>query len=764
MNKEFRKESQVLDKKKGRINLEIQRKSEEEENFKTKISNLKKAAKGSYSLELENTKIIYDIVSKNLTSYREAIENPYFGRIDFKEDKRIPESFYIGKHGIYDSKDGEEIVIDWRAPIADLYYSGTHGEAYYRSPEGVINGKLQLKRKFLIKEGILKDIFDEGINEIILKGENPEDENELVDEFLKINLEESAGSKLKEVVATIQKEQNEIIRAPLNFPMIVQGSAGSGKTTIALHRLAYLVYRYNEKIKGEDILVLAPNKLFLDYISEILPNLGTYEVSQKTFSILGQEFLGIKGKICSKEEKLREVLEGDKERAKFLMNSSRVKGSLLFRTILDRLITIWERNSQNLKDIKIQGFTLYTSKEIKRLYFKDLVHFPVNKRIDEIYKYFIKKLDNPLLRIYEQMDLFYNLKISKIKKNKEDSPERRRELIVIYDERDAKKKNLRSEALSKLKEYFETWNSQNGEGLYYRLFEEEEIFNEATGGKIPKELAQFMKTEIKVCREKDIIDEDDLAALLYLKLKTEGIKDEHKYKHIVIDEAQDYSPLMFSVTKMLCHGSSMTIVGDLGQGIYGYKGIGDWNVLINDIFKGESTYVSLSQSYRSTIEIIDLANVVLNKQLNAPKPAKAVIRRGPKPEIIKYNNFRELVESIDQKVEEIKAFNKKSIAIICKDYEECKKLKSRIKNYSSYSWDLVKEGDKELHVNNIIIPSYLTKGLEFDGAIIFNADNVLYTESEEDKKLLYVAMTRALHREWIYYKGELTPLLQNSDY
>ncbi|MEQ8199238.1 MAG: AAA family ATPase, partial [Clostridiaceae bacterium] len=191
MNKEFRKESEVLDKKKGRINLEIQRKSEEEENFKTKISNLKKAAKGSYSLELENTRIIYDIVSKNLTSYREAIENPYFGRIDFKEDKRIPESFYIGKHGIYDSKDGEEIVIDWRAPIADLYYSGTHGEAYYRSPEGVINGKLQLKRKFLIKEGILKDIFDEGINEIILKGENPEDENELVDEFLKINLEES---------------------------------------------------------------------------------------------------------------------------------------------------------------------------------------------------------------------------------------------------------------------------------------------------------------------------------------------------------------------------------------------------------------------------------------------------------------------------------------------------------------------------------------------------------------------------------------------
>ena len=410
MHNEFDYEAEVLQEKKNRINIEIERKVNEEEGFKTKISDLKKAARGSYSLELENTKIIYDIVSKNLKNYSEATENPYFGRIDFKEDKRMPENFYIGKYGIYDSKDGEEIVIDWRAPIADLYYSGTQGEAYYRSPVGVINGKLQLKRKFLIKDGELKDIFDEGINEIILKGETADEENELVDEFLKINLEESAGSKLKEVVATIQKEQNDIIRAPLNFPLIVQGSAGSGKTTVALHRLAYLVYRYNEKIKGEDILVLAPNKLFLDYISEILPNLGTYEVDQKTFPILGKEFLGLKGKIYTRDEKLREILEGDSERAKYLKNISKIKGSLLFKTILDRLITIWERDSQNLEDIKIQGFTLYGANEIKRLYFKDLVHFPVNKRIEEIHKYFNKKLDNTLLRVYEQLDLFYNFR------------------------------------------------------------------------------------------------------------------------------------------------------------------------------------------------------------------------------------------------------------------------------------------------------------------------------------------------------------------
>jgi len=760
MHKDFNEEQEILKQKIHRVEREIKKREDEEEKFKDKIALLKKAAKGSYNLELENTKIIYDIVNKNLQNYRESIVNPYFGRIDFKEDKKIPESLYIGKHGIYSSEDGEEIVIDWRAPISDLYYSGTEGEAYYRSPIGVISGKLLLKRKFLIKDGDLEKIFDDGINEIILKGEEVDQENQLVDEFLKINLEESAGSKLKEVVATIQREQNDIIRAPLNFPIIVQGSAGSGKTTIALHRLAYLVYRYNEKITGKDILVLAPNKLFLDYISEILPNLGTYDVNQKTFALLGKDYLNFKSKVYSRDDKLKEILEGDQEKSKLIKNSSKVKGSLVFKVILDRLITIWERESQNLKDIKVQGFTLYNEKEIKRLYFKDLVHFPVNKRIEEIYKYFKKKLDNTLVKIYEQLDLFYDLKINKIKKNNEDSKERRERLISIYNQRDEIKNNLKKEALVKLKEYFDTWNSSSGEGLYYRLFEDEEIFNEATGEKIPKVLADFMKEEVLNNRDKNIIDEDDIAPLLYLKFKTEGVKEENKFKHIVIDEAQDYSPLMFIVSKMLSIGSSMTIVGDLGQGIYSYKGIDSWDGLIRDVFEGDCTYISLSQSYRSTIEIIDFANEVLSKQQNAPKPAKAVIRRGPKPQLIKFSNFKELASTIDNLVEEITSTNKKSIAIICKTFRDCKKLRDRIKAYSKTQWTLVKEGDSELDVTNIILPSYLTKGLEFDCTIIYDVSKDVYKDSEEDKKLLYVALTRALHNEYVIYNDEVSELIE----
>jgi DNA helicase-2/ATP-dependent DNA helicase PcrA len=216
--------------------------------------------------------------------------------------------------------------VDWRSPLADLYYSGTQGETFYESPSGKINGELLLKRKFLIKDENLIDAFDEGINQIILKaGIDNSEESALMDEFLRINLEANVNHKLKDIVATIQKEQNDIIRAEKNKPLIVQGSAGSGKTTVALHRLAYLLYRYKNRLSGEDILVIAPNKLFLDYISEVLPNLGADNIKQKTFDEMALNFLKLDNKrFITKDEKLANVIEEKNlNKVKFITNSSK---------------------------------------------------------------------------------------------------------------------------------------------------------------------------------------------------------------------------------------------------------------------------------------------------------------------------------------------------------------------------------------------------------------------------------------------------------
>lgn len=743
------------------IDLEEGRIAIEETGLKNRISALEKKSKGAYNQELDINRKLYKIVKKNIENYKESKDKPYFARIDFREFRKDVESFYIGKIGLGDIENGEEKVIDWRAPIADLYYSGTQGDAYYKAPSGVIDGDLKLKRKFLYNsENNIEKYFDEGINEIILKSAGEESENTLIDEFLKVNLEESTGKKLKEVVATIQKEQNEIIRADKSFPIIIQGSAGSGKTTVALHRLAYLMYRYKETLSGKDILVIAPNKIFLDYISEVLPNLGVELVPQKTFDELAIENLKIKGKLLTKDKKLIKILEEeDNLEIKLLKNSSKLKGSLAFKEILDRYIKILEKDDSNIDDIRIKGYKLFDSTEIKRLFLKDLVKYPLNKRKDEIKRYFEKKLGDKLFEVVEKIDFKYEYTIARTKKLIEDDAERRKEIIRIYNERDKEKEEIKKQGKKDFNSYFEQWKGINTTNLYINLFKNKETFNLVTSGKVPEKLYKYIKEVLIYNSDNNIIDCDDLAAMLYLQFKIDGIKDTELVKHIVVDEAQDYSPLQLEVISMKSLGRSLTIVGDIGQGIYSYKGINDWNSVMSAIYKDKGIYKALTQSYRSTVEIIDFANKVLMKQENYPKPALPVLRHGEKPTIIEFKKGKDFIISLDKIVSDMYSKNKKSIAIIGKTYKECKKIKELTKKYSNYDFNLIKDDDKNLELDLIIIPSYLTKGLEFDCSIVYNLNSETYKNVDMDKKLLYVILTRALHYEYIFYNGNISELI-----
>jgi DNA helicase-2/ATP-dependent DNA helicase PcrA len=727
--------------------------------LKSKIASLKKQAKGRYDEELETSQKLYEITHKNLQSYNEAIPQPYFARIDFREYRREKESYYIGKFGLGDSKTGDEIVIDWRAPLADLYYSGTQGESYYKAPVGVINGELSLKRKFLFKNDNLIDAFDEGINEIILNNAG-EEGNALIDEFLRINLEESVSSKLKEVVATIQKEQNAIIRADKNGALIVQGSAGSGKTTVALHRLAYLLYKYKDKLTGDDILVIAPNKLFLDYISEVLPNLGVDKVKQNTFEEICMEVIDLKGKVYTKDKKLAQVLESkEEETIKYITGSSRLKGTMTFKVFMDRYIRYLEKHDIDIPDIKVEGYVLFENKEIKRLYSKDMLHLPINKRKDEIKRYFSLKLHEKINNIMEKIDFSYEYMIARAKKTMEDGAERRKRLVELYDERDCKKEELRKRSKEAFNDYFEAWKQISTSKLYLELFNNTDVLNEVTGGKVPEKLLNYITEELNNNYDNGVIDSDDLAAMLYLKFKIEGIPEKYKFQHIVVDEAQDYSPFQLYVLRSMVGNNSLTIVGDIGQGIYFYKGIEDWEKVISDVFEGEAVYTPLTQSYRSTVEIIEFANKILKKQKNSLKPALPVLRHGKAPEVIEFSVNKEFALKVDSIAEEVESLGKNSIAIIGRTYDECKVIKDIMKKYSKDSWDLVKDTDKTLNLKKIIIPSYMTKGLEFDCSIVYNCSYENYNNSELDKKLLYVALTRALHLQYVFYKGRISDLL-----
>ena len=748
-------EKVILEQKRKDILREVEEKRKYQEEISEKLSILTKESKGNYNQEKENTEKIYNLLKKEIENYEEALKCPYFGRVDFEEKLGIEEQIYIGKKGITSTADGEEIVVDWRAPVADLYYSSTGGKAYYRAPVGVIEGRLNLKRKFLFNANSLEKIFDESINNIII---NEESGSELVDEFLKINLEESRGKKLKEVVATIQKEQNDIIRWPKNLPLIVQGSAGSGKTTVALHRLAYLMYRYRESMEGKDILVLAPNKIFLDYISDILPTLGSNDVRQTTFQELVMKYLKLKGKIKTKDDKLKELIEKEDTREKqYIVNSSRVRGDLLFKSIIDRYIALLESSAIEIKDILVSDYVLFSKREIMRLYLKDLQSYPINKRKDEIKRYLLLKLKERIEILIIQIDREWDLKIRAIKKELDDSEERRQRLREIYNERDELKEYVRHDSKKILNQYFKNWRGITCNDIYVNLFKDDEMFELATANKIPKSLAEYIKSDVISNSEKGIIDEDDLPVLFYIHTLLEGIDEKEKFKHIVVDEAQDYSPFQIYLINSLSKGNSLTLVGDLAQGIYHYKGIKSWNDITEGVFNGKATFITLSQSYRSTVEIIEFANSTLDAQGLGLKSAKPVLRHGDKPEVIKSVSRKNSVVIIEEIIRKLHSNGKHSIAIITKTYNEGKILEKELKKHTNINFTLVKGNEKEsINTDVIIIPVYLTKGLEFDGTIIYNPTEKNYPDNILSQRLLYVALTRALHNEFIITEEELS--------
>lgn len=754
MDANLQEEREVLLQKKKVIKEEIKEKKSKFKDVEKRLNKLNKEIK-TFSEEKVANEIIFNHLSQDIAKYEEALSEPYFGRVDFREHRGFTENIYIGKKGISNSKDGEEVVVDWRAPVADLYYSGTGGEAYYTAPKGIVEGKLELKRKFLYKDTNIENIFDEGLNEIIINGEEGQN---LVDEFLRINLEENRGKKLKEVVATIQKEQNEIIRWPKNLPIIVQGSAGSGKTTIALHRLAYLIYRYKENMKGDEILVLAPNKLFLNYISDILPSLGADEVNQSTFEELILSKLKLKGKVYNKDEKLMKIIEEeDEHKKKLIVNSSKVKGTLLFKTMLDRYIALIERNTLDIDNIKAGCEILFDKKEIKRLYSKDLKNYPINKRKDEIKKYLNLKIKGRIKDLLIEIDNKWERKIREIRNREKDSDDRRKALISMYEERDKIKEDIKKNSKKEFNNYFKEWKDLNSRDIYYNFYNDE-LFKEATGGKIPEVLADYMKEEYNNNHEKNVIDEDDLSALAYIRILLQGIDEEERFEYIVVDEAQDYSPFQVYLVNKFAKGNALTLVGDLAQGIYYYKGLKTWEDITEQVFEGNATYVQLTQSYRSTVEIIDFAKKTLDAQKLGLKDAKPVLRHGVKPKIVEISKDEEYKNVIENIISEVKEQGKHTAAVITKDGLEAAKIYNLL-NKSEYDFELVEGKEKELSEELIVIPSYLTKGLEFDCTIILNPSIENYKENTLDERLLYVSLTRALHLEYIIEKDEITKLI-----
>ena len=637
-----------------------------------------------------------EIYLEKIRLMEKSLNKPYFARLDFKRDGESDiEELYIGKVGVIDEKNNN-IIIDWRAPVSSMYYDSNIGDASYKAPEGTCTGKLLLKRQYEIENKQLKSYQDV--------------DTVSNDELLKPYLEASVDNRLKNIVSTIQHEQNRIIREPVNKNLIIQGVAGSGKTTVALHRIAYLVYNNRENIKPEQYLIIGPNKFFVNYISGVLPDLDVEDVKQLTYDELCSEILQENITLIDEDIKLLKSIKNEKE-----LTYQKIKVSMQFKKALDKYIKEIKESTIPIYGVRINEKEIISNEFIKQIY----------NSFEELDEY-----DNIKTRLM-RTNLFFEKYI-------DENIEQYRE----YSEKELKKalKNYFNKLIQKIPKIYQNFLSNLDKYL-----------------EISEDIKEQVKINIINLKNKKF-EFEDLSSLIYLKAKINGIDEYGKYKQIVIDEAQDYGEFTFFSLKFILKNAAFSIFGDLAQSIYQYRSIENWESVLNNTFRYQGEIQYLLKSYRTTTEIMDSANNITKYiKLNIAKP---VIRHGKKVSFIKYKEKNEQISLIKRILEQYKTQNYKTIAIICKNEEEAQELYIKLEMNDIKNITL---NDTEYNGGICIITSYLAKGLEFDGVIISNSGEEEYNSNKIiDMKLLYVAMTRPLHELTILYKNDITkPLLLN---
>ena len=684
---------------------------------------------------------------KKLKELQKMKQKPYFARLDFKEKNEQEEKLYIGKLSLIDNDTHKPIIIDWRAPIANLYYDGRIGKAEYKCLNEVIEGDILLKRQFIIENGKLEKYSDIDLT--------------TNDELLQEALGQNADSRLKNIVSTIQGEQNKIIRANMFKPLIVQGVAGSGKTTIALHRIAYLIYNYEKEFNPDEFMIIAPNRFFLNYISEILPDLGVENVKQYTFEDFAYEVIGEKLKITDENEKLVQIVNDKNCKNKeILINESKFKSSINFKKIIDTFLMELEESFLPVEDFCIENHTIMKYDIIQNLFKNKYSKNNFVERILKIKTDLIFSIKKESQMIIEKIKNERTKKIENLYNRNLDEDEIRTERIKIFEEKEKILKILETKPEKLVDKYIKSIKRKKGIDYYYDF-----IKNYIPKIEIDEELKEYIVNNTLSNLKKKNITYEDLAPIIYLEYKINGSKISGKLSHIVIDEAQDYGEFQFDVLKTVLNSTSMTILGDLSQGIHYYRGIENWNRFMEVEFKDENVeFRVLSKTYRTTKEIMNLANSVISKLPEYEKESivlgEPVIDVKNCINICKCENKIEIINNIKQRINEYKNAKYKSIAIIGKSKEECEYIYKEL-NKTSKDVNLIKDKDAEYNAGISIVPSYLEKGLEFDCVIIFNANEDNYRMNSLDIKILYVVITRAMSKIDIFFTNTKSKLLDN---
>ncbi|WP_239673352.1 RNA polymerase recycling motor HelD [Mangrovibacillus cuniculi] len=678
----------------------------------------------------------FSMSSEEIAALKRALDKPYFARMNFvREETGEEEIHYLGKTSLYQRENQEPIIVDWRSPIANLYYEGRIGPIHYEAQGEEFAGNLTLKRQLMVEKGQLEDIRDIDLT--------------TTDELLQESLSKSSSNRLTDIITTIQKEQNKIIRADLNKPILVQGAAGSGKTTIALHRISYFIYQYKQHFNPRQLMILAPSHLFIDYISEALPELGVDKIRQTTFQDYCLDTLEETYTLLE-DRKLINLVEKANEDAYLEAWVSGMKGSRTFYQILRRYIQEIENRMIPKDDFFVGQYRLFSKQKWADLFLEDYVYLPIYRRLEKCKSVLKSTVDKKKGTMTKKVEDFYDERIDRALLHRKD-PAKRKEYVTKALDKKAEmlaetKKNLRTA----LPSYMKQFDKKKTSTYLYELYEQPELLVEFSNGEWTMDEAIKLSQHSAKNLKKKKVELEDLAALLFLEKHLYGIDPEKRVKNIVIDEVQDYSYLQLKSLQIAMETDMFTLVGDLAQGIHHYRGIQSWEEVLYDIFP-RATYTELQKSYRTTVEIMEKANKLLAYLPYTFPKVEPVVRHGPTPEWKKFSTENELVQQLTNICESEKESGFETIAIITKTKKDAEAIQQVLQDHLPVT---LLEAAAAIPKNRVVIvPSYLSKGLEFDVVIQTSWSESFDVNQELDVKLLYVAMTRPLHKlHFVYHE------------
>lgn len=601
------------------------------------------------------------------------LDIPYFGRLDFqaREDGSTIVPIYIGTHTYYDSKNKINLIYDWRAPISGMFYDYELGGAFYNSPSGKIEGEILLKRQYRIRQGQMEFMIESSLT--------------VHDDILQKELSVNADDKMRNIVATIQREQNRIIRNEDAYTLIIQGVAGSGKTSIALHRIAYLLYAMKGSISSKDILIISPNRVFADYISNVLPELGEETVPETSMEEILSGILGNKYKYQTFFEQVTELLDNPDPG---FTNRIQYKASFDFISQLDRFLLYIEKTYFNATDVQLTKHITIPADFIEEQFHR-FNRYPMRLRFEAMRDY-----------ILEMMNLRYGITVTVAEQNK-----LKKEIQKMF---------AGNNDLQVYKDFFE-WI---GEPVMFKT------------------------------RKNRILEYADLAPMAYLHMALEGKGEQNRIKHLLIDEMQDYSPIQYRVIHKL-YPCRKTVLGDACQSVNPY-GSSTANMIQKAFVTGD--VMKLCKSYRSTSEITDFAQRIrMNEDL------EPIARHGEHPQVIGYESIESEIQGIAELIVIFRKSDRKSLGIICKTEQQAEEITRQLRVGVEGIHFL--SSRSSAFANGVVVTSaHIAKGLEFDEVIVPQANNRNYSSGIE-RNMLYVAVTRAMHKLTLTYTGDLNKFI-----